>query len=167
MLDEGTRPAASPTLRGEALTTPPSATSPKGLQTLANSHAAAHICRQVRKNSGLGGNVLGNGRVTASMGESVMSSDYVRIIRISVDRGEAGLLYATSPDLPKLLVDGKTMEGLETEIPAVIEAMYKASGVIVSVCRASAAEDLDSDHKQPWVAIPAAIAAKVAAGAHC
>lgn len=47
-------------------------------------------------------------------------------IRIIREQGKAGLYYATSPDLPGLLVAESTLEALDEAIPLAIEDMRRA-----------------------------------------
>lgn len=76
-----------------------------------------------------------------------------RIVRIRCEKGKAGLLYATSPDLRGLLVAEATTEALKQAIPKAIRDMYAASGVEVVV---SPVEEPEDGHT--WVALPATIA---------
>ena len=76
-----------------------------------------------------------------------------RLVRIRCERGKAGLIYATSPDLHGLLVAEHTIEAMTEAIPKAIRDMYAASGVEVVV---SAVEEPEEGHT--WVALPAAIA---------
>jgi len=77
-----------------------------------------------------------------------------KIIRIKVERGSAGLFYASSPDLKGLLVAEDTMEKLEAAVPVAIRDLYAACDVQVLVTRA---ED-DEEGLAPWIAFPAEIA---------
>ena len=79
-----------------------------------------------------------------------------RIVRVEREKGKAGLLYATSPDLKGFLVAEKTSEALEKAIPLAIKDLYAACGVEVIV---SPADELP-EHREMWVAFPAAIARK-------
>jgi hypothetical protein len=58
-----------------------------------------------------------------------------KIIRVKIERGTAGLFYATSPNLTGLLVAEDTMEKLEVPIPAAIRDLYAACDVQVFVTR--------------------------------
>lgn len=51
----------------------------------------------------------------------------VDIVRLDYEEDESGLIYATSPDLPGLLVAEPDMDSLTREIPKVIQAMFKAT----------------------------------------
>lgn len=78
-----------------------------------------------------------------------------RIVRLERERGQAGLYYATSPDLKGLLVAAPTIEALDLEIPKAISDLYAARGVDVIV---SLAEDHQDGGHETWVAFPAAAA---------
>lgn len=82
------------------------------------------------------------------------SSMKAKIVRVRVEKGRAGLYYATSPDLKGLLVGEPTLEALEQAIPAAVADLYLACGVRVVVTKA---EDSDGDYS-PWVALPAEVA---------
>ena len=51
---------------------------------------------------------------------AAMAEMKARIVWVHRERGDAGLFYATSPDLPGLLVAEKTLDELERAIPAAI-----------------------------------------------
>lgn len=72
------------------------------------------------------------------------------IIRVRIDQGKAGLLYAQSPDLRGLLVVGETTEELKAKIPGAISDLLKAVGKNVEVWEA---ED-GNPAEHPWVAVP-------------
>lgn len=76
-------------------------------------------------------------------------------VRIEFKQGEAGLIFAASPDLRGLLVAEPTMEEVVAAIPQAIMALYAACGeaVVVSPMDDSGAEDDGS-----WVAFPSEIA---------
>lgn len=75
-----------------------------------------------------------------------------RIIDVVIERGGAGLYHATSPNLRGLLVSGETVEEVREAVPAVIEAIFDASGESV---RAIEAVD-DTNRSSPWVVLPRA-----------
>ncbi|MDJ0941918.1 MAG: hypothetical protein QNJ30_00510 [Kiloniellales bacterium] len=77
-----------------------------------------------------------------------------KIVRVRTEEGETGLFYATSPDLPGLLVAEPTMDALEDAIPLAIADLYRASGIGVVVSKVESEED----GLRPWVAFPAEIA---------
>lgn len=77
-----------------------------------------------------------------------------KIIRVKIERGTAGLFYATSPNLTGLLVAEDTIEKLEVAIPAAIRDLYAACDVQVFVTRAEDGEE----GVGPWIAFPAEIA---------
>ncbi|MFP6748125.1 MAG: hypothetical protein VCD66_11070 [Alphaproteobacteria bacterium] len=79
---------------------------------------------------------------------------YADIVHIWIEEGDAGLLYATSPELPGLLLAEPDRESLNREIPGVIKAMYKAQGVDVDVLPIR-----NQDDHWPWVAIPTHVVA--------
>jgi|GEM_PF-1943256 len=79
-----------------------------------------------------------------------------KIVRITVDQGEAGLFYATSPDLAGLLVAEHSVEALESAIPEAIGDLYAACGEKVFVIPAN---DYSGQHSsRAWVKVPAQIA---------
>lgn len=77
-----------------------------------------------------------------------------RILNMKVERGDAGLLYATCEQIPKLLIAAETLDELQDEFPRVLEEMFRVEGYEM---RVFAAEPED-DHKHPWVAIPTEVA---------
>jgi hypothetical protein len=87
-----------------------------------------------------------------------MTTDQTTIIRIKITEGKSGLFFATSPDLPGLLVEERTMDALEEAIPQVIaNLLLEACGAKVVVTQA---KDADPEY-YPWVVMPAAIARRV------
>ncbi len=84
-----------------------------------------------------------------------------KIVRIRVERGKAGLFYATSPDLKGLLVGESTLEALDRAIPSAIADLFLACGVKVIVTKA---EDGDDEYP-PWIAISAEVARRAMATA--
>lgn len=88
-----------------------------------------------------------------------------RLVRIEFERGEAGLIFAVSPDLRGLLVAERTMEQVEAAIPQAIMDLYAACGEPVVVSRVDAPRHTDDD--KSWVAFPAEIARRaLARGTH-
>ena len=85
-----------------------------------------------------------------------------RIVRVRLEEGDAGLFYATSPDLRGLLVAEPTLDALDEGIPVAIAQLYEALGMTVVV---SKLED-DDDDFHPWVAFPAEIARRALEAAH-
>lgn len=79
-----------------------------------------------------------------------------QIVRIEFERGEAGLIFAVSPDLRGLLVAERTMEEVEAAIPRAIADLYAACGEAVVVSRVDAPSCAPED--ESWVAFPADIA---------
>ena len=79
------------------------------------------------------------------------------LIRIDLEVGDTGRLYATSPDLKGLLVGRRTIQELEVAIPAAIRDLFEAAGEAVTVNRVT-----DGEHPQSlaWVALPAAEAVR-------
>ncbi len=73
-----------------------------------------------------------------------------KIVHITVEKDESGLLFATSVDLKGLLVAKPTREALEAAIPVAITALYKACGVSVVVTMVEDGEE----ELSPWVAVP-------------
>ncbi len=80
------------------------------------------------------------------------------IVRVQYNDGDAGLIYATSVDLPGLLAAAPDMDSLREEIPRVIKALFKAQGVDVEV-RPGRAPLGERGAGEPWVAIPTHVAA--------
>lgn len=78
-----------------------------------------------------------------------------KIVRVTVEQGKAGLLFATSPDLKGLLVAKRTIEALEEAIPSAVADLYAACGVEVIVTRAEKAQ---GEVSPPWIAFPAELA---------
>jgi len=58
------------------------------------------------------------------------------LVRVRYDKGQTGLIYASSPDLKGLLVARRSFEELEIAVPRAITEMYAACGVdvVVEVC---------------------------------
>lgn len=85
-----------------------------------------------------------------------------QIIRVRVEEGKTGLFFATSPDLKGLLVAEPTIDELEATIPQAIAELWDATyGDKVVVTKAK-----DNDPQfYPWVALPLAVARRVAAEA--
>jgi hypothetical protein len=79
-----------------------------------------------------------------------------RIIRITVDEGATGLLYATSPDVEGLLVAGRTAEALDAAIPAAISDLYAACGENVVAIPAQLNDD--DQTARSYVEFPAEVA---------
>ncbi len=77
-----------------------------------------------------------------------------KIVWVKIEEGDAGLYFATSPELKGLLVAESSLEDLEREIPKAIQDLYAACGESVVV---TSAED-GTDDLHPWVAVPAEIA---------
>ncbi len=81
-----------------------------------------------------------------------------KIVRVKVEKGKAGLFYATSPDLKGLLVAEPTLDALDISIPVAVTDLYAACGVHVVVTKVE-----DERHQEgltPWVAFPSEIARK-------
>jgi len=84
------------------------------------------------------------------------------IITIEIEEGTEGLLYATSPELPGMLVAERDLERLTAEIPRVIVLMFRAKGEDVRVLPARRPATDRTLSPTPWVAIPADIIASSA-----
>lgn len=82
----------------------------------------------------------------------------VEIIRVRIEEGELGLLYATSPDLSGFLAAAPDRDALFAEIPKVIEAMFKVRGIDVEALPVRRRPS-ESARELGWAAIPAHIAA--------
>lgn len=74
-----------------------------------------------------------------------------KLIRIEFERGEAGLHYATSPDLKGLLVAEPSLEAAREAVPSAIAELYEACGVSVVV---SEVDDSSYLPQESWVAVP-------------
>lgn len=68
-------------------------------------------------------------------------SKNAKIVRIKIEEGKKGLLYATSPDLTGLLVAEPTLDGLERAIPKAISDLFEACGLKVVVTKADHRQD--------------------------
>jgi hypothetical protein len=87
-----------------------------------------------------------------------MTADKTTIVRIKIEEGKTGLFYATSPDLPGLLVGEPTIDALEDAIPtAIADLMLAACGAKVVVTRAKNADP----EFYPWVVMPTDVARRV------
>jgi len=82
-----------------------------------------------------------------------------KIIRITVERGREGLLYAESPDLKGLLVARASMEELRKQIPVSIREIFEINDISVTV------SEVDSDDDCAWVAVPTELMVLDRAGA--
>ena len=78
------------------------------------------------------------------------------IVRVKYEKGQTGLIYASSPDLKGLLVAEHTFEELEEAVPQAITELYAACGVNVVVTWT----DKREDGVRSWVAFPAELAAR-------
>jgi predicted RNase H-like HicB family nuclease len=86
-----------------------------------------------------------------------MTSDRAKIVRIKIEEGKTGLFFATSPDLPGLLVAEPTIDELDQVIPqAIAELLEAMCGAKVVVTKAK-----DDSEFHPWVAMPLAVARRV------
>ena len=90
---------------------------------------------------------------------SATASNKAKIVRVKIEQGNAGLFYATSPDLKGLLVAEPNIDDLDVAISKSIVDLYAACGETVVV---TPAQD-DNPDFFPWVAIPASVADKVIA----
>jgi hypothetical protein len=77
-----------------------------------------------------------------------------KIIRVIFEADESGLFFATSPDLPGLLVAKPSLQAAREHVPTAIEHLYLACDVRVLVTEA---EDRHADEGS-WIAMPVAIA---------
>ena len=83
------------------------------------------------------------------------------VIEITITEGDAGLFYATSNDLPGLLVAAEDVPSVIREVPGVIKMLFAAKEQAVEVF------PVKRDQKSrawPWVAIPAHVAAEALCG---
>jgi predicted RNase H-like HicB family nuclease len=78
-------------------------------------------------------------------------------IRVSVEEGDAGLFYATSPDLRGLLVAAPTVDALESEVPSAIEAIFEAEGTPSVALPSEGA----GDFRRIWIALPTSEAVRL------
>lgn len=81
------------------------------------------------------------------------SSIAAKIVRIEIEEGTAGLFYATSKDLPGLLVAKSTMDAVRDAIPAAITEMFAACSVNVVV---APVQPDDICYDDAFVAVPMA-----------
>ena len=58
-----------------------------------------------------------------------------KIVRVKIEEGEAGLWFATSPDMKGLLVAEKTRNDAERVVPDAIRDLYKVCDIDVVVSR--------------------------------
>ena len=77
-----------------------------------------------------------------------------KIIRVRIEEGNAGLFYATSPDLKGLLVAEPTLAELDRAIPKSIVDLFAACEEKVVVTKAEGEDDLT-----PWIAVPTPLVA--------
>lgn len=93
----------------------------------------------------------------ANNGGVMLSNRTVRAheVRIEFEQGEAGLIFAISPDLRGLLVAERTREEVEAAIPQAIMDLYAACGEAVVVTRMDTHEAADNES---WVAFPSEVA---------
>jgi hypothetical protein len=92
------------------------------------------------------------------------TSAKAKVVRVKVEMGKAGLLYATSPDLRGLLVAEPTLEALQASIPTAVADLYAACGADVVVTMLDSQSD--DDGLTPWVAFPADVARKAMEALH-
>jgi hypothetical protein len=78
-----------------------------------------------------------------------------RIVRVKYDGGDAGLFFATSPDLRGLLVAKQTMDELVEAVPQAIRELYAADGIDMIVTPAPSYADPEFFR---WIATPVEIA---------
>jgi predicted RNase H-like HicB family nuclease len=76
-----------------------------------------------------------------------------KIVGVVIEKGDAGLFHATSPDLRGLFVSGESIEEVKSAVPLVIEALFDAQGESVRVIEA---EDHGKATPAPWVVLPKA-----------
>lgn len=73
-----------------------------------------------------------------------------KVVNISIERGESGAYFATSPELKGLLVSKMTIQDLYRDIPRAIAELYALCGIDVAVTAAEGG----SEYEHPWVAVP-------------
>jgi hypothetical protein len=81
--------------------------------------------------------------------EKIMSgsSKFQKTLTVGLSHhATSGLFALTSDDLPGLLLAGKDPAKLWDDVPAVVKALYKVSGMDVSVEMEPLPADLDDDH---------------------
>lgn len=81
-----------------------------------------------------------------------------KIVRIQYVTGNAGLIYATSPDLRGLVVARASVEELAKAVPEAICKLYEACGVQVIVARLEPDRMCEDEQQESWVAFPAELA---------
>jgi acyl-CoA synthetase (NDP forming) len=79
-----------------------------------------------------------------------------RVVRILIKQGDAGVLFATSPDLQGLFVAETSLEALEAAIPIAITDMYAVCGENVLVLPVEGCDDEGATRS--WVKVPAEVA---------
>ena len=75
-----------------------------------------------------------------------------KIVNIDVKEGDAGLLYATSKEVPGLLVAHEDLDALLAAVPGVIEEMHSLSGKNVRVLEIERTGD--EKRSYPWAMVP-------------
>jgi predicted RNase H-like HicB family nuclease len=75
-----------------------------------------------------------------------------RIVNIVVEEGRSGVFFATSLDMPNLMVAGQSREDVLAKLPAVIESLYFATGAKVVVSELENNSERDGvSGSLPWV----------------
>lgn len=74
-----------------------------------------------------------------------------KIIDVTVEKTDNGLLRATSPQMKGLHAVGKSLDSLKETVTLVLADIYAAQGLDVAVFEA---ESLDADSMPPWVVVP-------------
>ena len=74
-----------------------------------------------------------------------------RILRLQIEKGEAGLFHATCPEMKELFVSGETVGEIEDAAPAIVQAICHANGESVFVIKAIGDASFDAP---PLVVIP-------------
>lgn len=72
-----------------------------------------------------------------------------KIVNIVFEDDGDGLIFAVSPDMPELMVSGRSLDDIVHDIPLVIKAIYQAHGEDVSVLMTEQA----NDQSAPWVVV--------------
>ena len=77
-----------------------------------------------------------------------------RIIDVFIEEESSGMLFATSPDMPGLMVAEPDMDSLLEEIPKVIKALVKAEFDLDCTVIPARRRDRADTEPAPWVAVP-------------
>jgi hypothetical protein len=81
--------------------------------------------------------------------------DIVKIIRVNLEQHDGGLICASSPDLPGMVLINRDLALIKADIPNVIRLIMKRKGFPDVEVREAISESEKSPRVMPdWVAIP-------------